>query len=98
MLTLPLLVVAGQMADALANQLAHGNDIELNPAMTLLIAVFGPFAVLGIKVVGAVALGYGTMALDRHRRLVTWLAVAGFIGAGVSLLATVRPSSGDKGT
>lgn len=89
MFTLPLLVIAGQMADALAYQLAHGNGIELNPAMALLIAVFGPFAVLGIKVVGAVALGYGAMALDRHRRLLTWLAVAGFIGAGSELLAIV---------
>ena len=89
MLTLPLLVVAGQLADALAYQLALGNGVELNPAMALLIAVFGPFAILGIKLVGAVALGYGAMALDRHRRLVTWLAVAGFICAGTELLAIV---------
>jgi hypothetical protein len=29
------------------------------------------------------------MALGRHRRLVTWLAVAGFVGAGTELLAVV---------
>jgi hypothetical protein len=52
MLTLPLLVIAGQLADGLAYQLAHGNGAELNPAMGLLIPVFGPFAILGVKVVG----------------------------------------------
>jgi hypothetical protein len=89
MLTLPLLVIAGQLADGLAYQLAHGNGTELNPAMDLFIGVFGPFAILGIKVVGAIVLGYGAMALDRHRHLVTWLAVAGFVGAGSELLAVV---------
>ena len=89
MLTLPLLVIAGQMADGLAYQLAHGNGTELNPAMALLIGVFGPFAILGIKLIGAIVLGYGTVALDRHQRLVTWLAVAGFVGAGTELLALV---------
>ena len=89
MLTLPLLVIAGQMADGLAYQLAHGNGTELDPAMALFIGVIGPFAILGIKLVGAIVLGYGSMALDRHRRLVTWLAVAGFVGAGSELLAVI---------
>jgi hypothetical protein len=40
-------------------------------------------------VVGAIVLGYGALALDRRRRLVTWLAVAGFVGAGTELLAVV---------
>jgi hypothetical protein len=81
--------MAGQLADGLAYQLAHGNGAELNPAMDLLIAVFGPFAILGIKVVGAIVLGYGAMALGRRRPLVTWMAVAGFVGAGTELLAVV---------
>ncbi len=89
MLTLPLLVIAGQMADGLAYQLAHGNGTELNPTMALFIGVFGPFAILGIKMVGAIVLGYGAIALDRHRGLITWLAVAGFVGAGSELLAVL---------
>lgn len=89
MLTLPLLVIAGQMADGLAYQLAHGNGTELNPAMSLLIGLFGPLAIIGVKLVGAIALGYGALALYRHRRLVTWLAVVGFIGAGSELLAVI---------
>jgi hypothetical protein len=88
-LTLPLLVIAGQLADGLAYQLAHGNGAELNPAMDLLITVFGPFAILGVKVVGAIVLGYGAMALGRRRHLVTWMAVAGFVGAGTELMAVV---------
>lgn len=89
MLTLPLLVIAGQMADGLAYQLAHGNGTELNPAMDVIIGVFGPLAILGVKLIGAVVLGFGAMALDRRRRLVTWMAVAGFTGAGTELLAVV---------
>lgn len=92
MLTLPLLVIAGQLADGLAYQLAHGNGTELNPAMDALIAVFGPLAILGVKVVGALALGYGAIALRRHPRLVTWIAVVGFLGAGTELLAVFDPS------
>jgi hypothetical protein len=88
-MTLPLLVIAGQMADGLAYQLAHGNGTELNPVMGSFIGSFGPFAILGMKLVGAIVLGYGAIALDRHRRLVTWLAVAGFVGAGSELLAIV---------
>jgi hypothetical protein len=88
-LTLPLLVIAGQLADGLAYQLAHGNGIELNPGMAVLIAGFGPLAVLGVKVAAGVVLGVGAMALGRHRRLATWLAVIGFIGAGSELLAVV---------
>jgi hypothetical protein len=84
-----LLVIAGQMADGLAYQLAHGNGTELNPAMNLFISAFGPVAILGIKLVGAIVLGFGAMALERHRRLVTWLALAGFVGAGSELLAVV---------
>ena len=89
MLTLPLLVMAGQLADGLAYQLAHGNGAELNPAMDVIIGAFGPHAILGVKLVGAVVLGFGAMALDRRRRLVTWMAVAGFVGAGSELLAVV---------
>jgi hypothetical protein len=89
MLTLPLLVIAGQMADGLAYQLAHGSGTELNPAMAMFVSVFGPFALVGIKLVGAIALGFGAMALDRHQRLVTWLAVAGFVGAASELLALI---------
>jgi hypothetical protein len=88
-MTLPLLVAAGQVADGLAFQLAHGSGTELNPAMGLFIGLFGPLAVLGVKIVGAIVLGYGAIALDRHRRLVTWFAVAGFVGAGSELLAVV---------
>jgi hypothetical protein len=88
-LTLPLLVVAGQLADGLAYQLAHGNGTELNPAMALLIAGFGPLTTLGVKVAAGLVLAFGAMALDRHRRLVTWIAVAGFVGAGSELLALI---------
>jgi hypothetical protein len=88
-MTLPLLVAAGQVADGLAFQLAHGNGTELNPAMGLFIGLFGPLAVLGIKLMGAIVLGYGSIALGRHRRLVTWFAVAGFVGAGSELVAVV---------
>jgi hypothetical protein len=88
-LSLPLLVIAGQLADGLAYQLAHGHGTELNPAMALLIGGFGPLAVLGVKVAFGLILGLGAMALDRHRTLATWLAVAGFVGACSELLALV---------
>jgi len=88
-LTLPLLVIAGQLADGLAYQLAHGHGIELNPGMALLIAVFGPHAILCVKAAAGLVLGLGSVALDRHERLVTWLAVAGFVGAVSELLALV---------
>lgn len=89
MLTLPLLVIAGQLADGLAYQLAHGNGTELNPAMDMFSGVFGPFAILGVKLVAALVLGVGAVALHRHPRLVIWIAVAGFVGAGSELLAVV---------
>ena len=88
-LTLPLLVIAGQVADGLAYQLAHGHGVELNPGMALLIAIFGPHAILAIKAAAGVVLGLGATALDRHRSLVTWLAVAGFVGAATELLALI---------
>jgi hypothetical protein len=86
---LPLLVIAGQLADGLAYQLAHGRGVELNPGMALFITAFGPLAALAIKVAGGLVLGLGAVALNRHRSLVTWFAVAGFVGAGSELLALV---------
>jgi len=40
-------------------------------------------------VAAGVVLGVGALALGRRRRLATWLAVIGFIGAGSELLALV---------
>jgi hypothetical protein len=57
--------------------------------MALLIAVFGPLAILGIKIAGALILGLGAKALDRRRNLVAWLAFAGFVGAGSELVALI---------
>jgi len=88
-LTLPLLVVAGQLADGLAYQLAHGRGTELNPGMALLILVFGPHAILAVKAAAGIVLGVGAAALHSHPSLVTWMAVAGFVGAATELLARV---------
>jgi hypothetical protein len=87
-LTLPLLVFAGQLADGLAYQLAHGRGTELNLAMARLVVDFGPQAILVVKLAAGLALALGAMPLmARHRSLVTWFAVAGFLGAGSELLA-----------
>ncbi len=89
-LTLPSLVFLGQVADGLAYQLADGHGTELNPGMALIIAAFGPPAILGVKLAIGFALGVVALALlDRHRVLVTWVAVAGFVGAGSELLAII---------
>jgi len=87
--TLPLLVIAGQLADGLAFQLAHGHGIELNPGMALLIGVIGPHAILVVKTALGLVLGLGATALERHRTLVLWLSVAGFVGAVTELAAMV---------
>ncbi len=88
-MTLSLLVVAGQVADGLAYQLANGHGVELNPGMALLIGVAGPHAILALKTVFGLVLGIGAKALDRHPHVVAWLAVAGFVGAMTELLAVV---------
>lgn len=88
-MTLPLLVALGQLADGLAYQLAHGNGTELNPAAALLIGAFGPFAILAVKIAGGAVLGVGALALRRHRRFVSWLAILGFIGALTELGAVL---------
>jgi hypothetical protein len=88
-LTLPALVFLGQAADGLAYQLAHGHGTELNVGMAVLIAAFGPPAVLGVKLAAGLYLAVCAHVLQRHRTVVVWLAVAGFLGAGSELLALV---------
>lgn len=86
--TLPFLVLASQLADGLAYQLVHGTGTELNPAAALLIAAFGPLAILGIKVAGGLVLGIGAAALgDRRRTALTWMATVGFAGCLTELVA-----------
>jgi hypothetical protein len=82
--TLPLLVLVGQLADGLAYQLVVGRGVELNPGMGGL----DPTVVLALKVTGGLVLAIGSIALvRRHRRLVAWLAVAGFVGAWTEVAA-----------
>lgn len=77
---IPALVFLGQLADGLGYQLVHGTGTELNPVAALLIAAFGPLAILGVKVAGGLVLATGAVALRRRRTAMTWLAVAGFAG------------------
>jgi hypothetical protein len=84
-----MLVVAGQLADGLAYQLARGHGVELNPGMAVLITASGPHAIIVVKAAFGLVLGIGAKALERHRSVVAWLAVAGFVGAASELLALV---------
>jgi hypothetical protein len=77
--TLAILVALGQVADGLAYQLARGHGVEANPGM----AGLDPGLILAIKLAGGLVLAIGSFALVRRNRtrLVSWIAVVGFVGA-----------------
>jgi hypothetical protein len=87
---LAVLVGLSQLADGLAYQLAQGHGTELNPGAATMITAFGPETMLVVKVVAAVILAIGSMALlrrNRARSAIAWLAVIGFVGCLTELLA-----------
>lgn len=89
-MTLAILIALSQLTDGLAYQLAHGHGRELNPGAALFISTFGPTSILGVKIVTALLLGFGSYALlrrDKGKRIVAWLAIVGFVGALTELIA-----------
>jgi fluoride ion exporter CrcB/FEX len=55
-----------------------------------MITAFGPETMLVVKIVAAVILAIGSMALiqrNRARSAIAWLAVIGFVGCFTELLA-----------
>ena len=80
-MTLAALVILSQLADGLAYVLARTHGTELVPTSAVILAAFGPGAMLAVKLAAGLVLGVGAFALRRRRSLVASMAMVGLVGA-----------------
>jgi hypothetical protein len=86
-----LLILVGQFADLFTFTLVIASEVpgtEAGPLGSVLLTL-GPGAVVCLKLLAIAALGLGGWALRHRTRLLSILAMVGFLGATMNLLALV---------